>query len=51
MSDGTTAEEFCEGGLFFPQEVEHLLHEKGLAVVGMYDSTELRGSDFTSPTM
>ena len=51
MPDGATAQDFCEYRLFFPEEVEHLLREKGFTVLGMYDNKELRESDLAGPTM
>ncbi len=33
--------------MFFPQEIEHLLNEKGYRVVGMYDNRELEDSDLS----
>jgi len=51
MPDGSTAQDICEYRLFFPQEIAHLLSEKGFTVLGMYDNKELRETDFTGPTM
>jgi len=51
MPDGSTAQDFCEYRLFFPQEIAQLLSSKGFTVLGMYDNKELQETDFTGPTM
>jgi SAM-dependent methyltransferase len=51
MSDGSQSEDVCDYRLFFPQEIEHLLREKGYTVLGSYDNKELRDTDFSGPTM
>src|SRR5664280_219517 len=51
MPNGSTAQDFCEYRLFFPQEIAHLLSRKGFTVLGMHDNRELRESDFRGPTM
>jgi SAM-dependent methyltransferase len=51
MPDGSQSEDICEYRLFFPQEIEHLLSEKGFTVLGCYDNKELKETTFTGPTM
>jgi hypothetical protein len=51
MPDGSTSVDACEYRLFFPQEIEHLLEEKGFTVLGTYDNKELQETSFTGPTM
>lgn len=44
-------EDFCEYRMFFPAELEHLVHQKGYAVAGMFDNMELRESDLSGPRL
>lgn len=51
MQDGSTAQDTCDYRLFFPQEMTHLLSEKGFTVLRMYDNKELQETDFTGRRM
>jgi SAM-dependent methyltransferase len=51
LVDGSRSEDVCDYRLFFPQEIEHLLSEKGFTVLGSYDNKELRDTSFLGPTM
>jgi SAM-dependent methyltransferase len=51
LPDGSTSEDVCDYRLFFPQEIEHLLTDKGFTVLGRYDNKELQETSFTGPTM
>lgn len=51
MPDGSKSEDVCDYRLFFPQEVEALLVQKGFTVLGMFDNKELLETSFMGPTM
>jgi SAM-dependent methyltransferase len=51
MPDATTAEDYCEYRLLFPQEIEQRLSTVGFRVLGMFDNHNLRETDFTGPTI
>ena len=44
-------EDFCEYRLFFPQELEHLLTERGFEVAGMFDNKQLEETALTGPRL
>ncbi|MCK6472766.1 MAG: class I SAM-dependent methyltransferase [Planctomycetes bacterium] len=51
ISDGTTAQDYCQYRLFFPREITCRLSEKGFHVLDIFDNMELRKSEFTGSTM
>ena len=44
-------EDFCKYRLFFPAELEHLLAEKGLRVLGMFDNKDLQETELSGPRL